>query len=95
MEQLSVLFGVKPVSPPFHTKEQKSIASTVSALGDASVSFLKVKNGMRARYPVSEMAVFGSRRVWRGWADGAISATSSVGYYEGVMKLAEVRIHRV
>ena len=25
--------------------------------------------------------------VWHGWADGAIMATSSIGYYEGVMKL--------
>jgi hypothetical protein len=24
--------------------------------------------------------------MWHGWADGAISATSSIGYYEGVMK---------
>jgi feruloyl esterase len=25
--------------------------------------------------------------LWHGWADGAIMATSSIGYYEGVMKL--------
>ncbi|HEV2385875.1 MAG TPA: tannase/feruloyl esterase family alpha/beta hydrolase [Candidatus Acidoferrales bacterium] len=25
--------------------------------------------------------------MWHGWADGAIAATSSIGYYEGVMKL--------
>ena len=24
--------------------------------------------------------------MWHGWADGAITATSSIGYYEGVMK---------
>lgn len=24
--------------------------------------------------------------MWHGWADGAIMATSSIGYYEGVMK---------
>jgi feruloyl esterase len=25
--------------------------------------------------------------MWHGWADGAIMATSSIGYYEGVMRL--------
>jgi feruloyl esterase len=29
----------------------------------------------------------GKMLMWHGWADGAISATSSIGYYEGVSKL--------
>ena len=28
----------------------------------------------------------GKMLIWHGWADGAIVATSSIGYYEGVMK---------
>jgi hypothetical protein len=31
--------------------------------------------------------------MWHGWADGAISATSSIGYYEGVMKFMGGRKH--
>ena len=31
--------------------------------------------------------------MWHGWADGAIMATSSIGYYEGVRKFMGGRGH--